>query len=71
MNAGSSFFLECVSLSQLYLSFTLIFDITRKNTTKRIKEPGKIQQRETPSICCNLQQKQPRTIHRNNEKSRT
>ena len=45
--------------------------MSRKNTTERIKEPEKTQQRETPRLRRNLQQKQPRTIHRNNEKSRT
>ena len=44
------------------------FKLAEKNTTKRIKEPEKAQQWETPNIYHNLQQKQPRTIHRNNFK---
>ena len=43
------------------------FELAEKNATKRITEPEKAQQRETPSIRCNLQQKQPRTIHRNDK----
>ena len=39
--------------------------MSRKNTTKRIAEPEKA--RESSRIHCNLQQKQLRTIHRNNK----
>ena len=40
-------------------------ELSEKNTTNRIKGPEKTQQRETASIHCYLQQKQPRTIYRN------
>ena len=67
-------FIKSIPYTLAHRIYTIITDknlkkLTLKNSTKRIKEPEKLQQLETPSIHCNLQQKQPRTIHRHNKKS--